>query len=68
MSSVKNKKKDRTTSMVMGVLAGAVVSAYGFREGDAFLSWMLPLALVVLGAAWAWWPRPSERMPLREDA
>lgn|GEM_PF-7110319 len=51
------KKKDRSTVPMLAVLAACVASAYGYGAESALWRWQIPLALVVLGIAFAFWPR-----------
>lgn len=51
------KKPDRSTVPMLALLVACVVAAYGFSSESALWRWQMPLALVVFGAAWAFWPR-----------
>ena len=66
MAKAHAKKQDRTGPLVGAVLVSTFLSAWGFKGGNPLFVWQLPLALVVVAAAWTWWSRRSGELPSTE--
>ena len=57
----KNKKTDRTNLIVGSCVASCISFAYGFSNHSAIFQWLIPVAIPILAAAWAFRPRSAGR-------
>jgi hypothetical protein len=55
----RKKKASRANPIIYAGLLGCVSFTYGFSNANPLFVWMLPLALVAVGAAWAFRPRST---------